>query len=73
MGLRESNLNVSAWANWAEAFFMYCDGGSLTGTRMTPDTNHTANGEDCPGASCTGQCSLFPLLLCGEGGITVAT
>ena len=45
---------MSAWANWAEAYFNYCDGGSLTGTRLAPDTNHTAGGQDCPNATCNG-------------------
>ena len=31
-----------------------CDGGSFTGSRMAPDTNHTATGADCPNATCSG-------------------
>jgi hypothetical protein len=31
-----------------------CDGGSFTGSRTAPDTNHTQNGEDCPNATCSG-------------------
>jgi hypothetical protein len=54
MGLRDANGTVSAWANWAEAYFYYCDGGSLTGAALAPDTNHTAAGQNCPNASCDG-------------------
>jgi hypothetical protein len=40
---------LAPWPSLAD-----CDGGSLTGSRLSPDTNHTADGENCPNASCTG-------------------
>ena len=52
--VRVITIRFAVRADWAEAYFMYCDGGSLTGARMSADTNHTANGDDCPTSKCTG-------------------
>lgn len=44
LGLLSSLPESTAWAGYSIAFFMYCDGGSMTGTRRDPVEYRPASG-----------------------------
>ena len=39
-GYLSGNTADTSWANWAVAYVKYCDGGSMTGTRMESQTRN---------------------------------
>lgn len=43
-GYTSGDPNSTAWANWAAAYVKYCDGGSMTGTRVDPAPPRNGSG-----------------------------
>jgi len=43
-GYLSGNSTETAWANWSVAYVKYCDGGSMTGTRMEPTPARNGSG-----------------------------